>query len=70
MTGVDVHDNIGEVKGLERVRDALLVATLRLLARNLFNVSDEVRQGIGLDDEREGLVGVGLEDAGDDFVSG
>lgn len=65
MTGVDVHDDVGKVEGLERVRDALLVATLGLLASADIGVGDQVRQGVGLDDQGKRLVGVLLEDAGD-----
>lgn len=69
VTGINVHDDVVEVKGLERVRDTLLVAGLGLLACGDLSVGDQVGQGVGLDDERESLVGVRLEDAGDDWVS-
>ena len=66
VAGIDVHDDVGQVEGLERVGDTLLVAGLGLLAGRQVRVGDQVRQGVGLDDEREGRVRVVLEEPRDD----
>lgn len=65
MTSINVHGNVGQVKRLERICDALLVTICRVLASSLVNVGDQVGERIGLDDESNGGVGVLLED-GDD----
>lgn len=69
MAGVDVHDDVGQVEGLEGVGDTLLVAGLGLLAGREVGVGHQVGERVGLDDEREGRVGVGLEEVGDDYRS-
>lgn len=67
VAGVNVHDDVGEVEGLESVGNTLLVATCGLLARSDVAVGDQVGKRVGLNDQGKGLVGVCLEDAGDDF---
>lgn len=69
VAGVDVHDDVGQVEGLEGVGDTLLVAGLGLLAGREVGVGHQVGERVGLDDEREGRVGVGLEEVGDDYRS-
>lgn len=61
VAGVDVHDDVGQVEALEGVGDALLVRALALLACRQVGVGDEVGERVGLDDEGEGEVGVGLD---------
>ena len=65
MAGVDVHDDVGQVKALEGVGDALPVGAFALLARRQAGVGDQVGQRVGLDQEGKGRVGVGLEDCDD-----
>lgn len=65
VAGVDVHDDVGEVKALESVGDTLLVGGLGLLARRQVGVGDQVGQRVGLDQKSEGNVGLSL-DLGDD----
>ena len=67
VAGVNVHGYIGEVELLEGVCNALAVARSRGLACLEVAVGDEVGEGIGLDDERNGRVGVLLEDGDDGY---
>ena len=64
VASVNVHDNVGEVEGLEGVRDTLTVASGGVLAGLEVDVGDQVGEGVRLDNESEGLVGVGLDDVG------
>lgn len=65
VAGVEVHDHVGKVEGLEGVGDALAVALGAVLAGLEVDVCDQVGEGVGLDDEGEGRVGLALEDLGD-----
>jgi hypothetical protein len=65
VASIDVHGNVGQVKALESVGNALTVAGSRVLAGLQVGVGDEIRKRIGLDDESNGSVRVLLED-GDD----
>lgn len=65
VAGVDVHDHVGQVEVLERVRHALLVGGLALLAGGEVGIGDQVGQGVGLDQESEGGVGILLQDGHD-----
>lgn len=65
VAGVDVHDNVGQVKLLEGVCDTLAVAGGGVLAGLEVAVGDQVGQGVGLDDQGDSSLGVLLED-GDD----
>lgn len=66
VTGIEVHDNVGQVQLLNGVGGALMVAIGGVLAALQVDVGDEVGQRIGLNDESEGLVGVGLDDVDND----
>lgn len=61
---VQVLDNVGQVKLLESVLDALAVALGAVLAGLEVDVGDEVGERVGLDDESEGRVGLALDDLG------
>ena len=63
---VDVHDDVGKVEVLEGVGDAVAVTRSRVLASLHVRVGDQVGERVGLDDEREGGLGVSLEDLDDD----
>ncbi|KAK4665535.1 hypothetical protein QC763_0063480 [Podospora pseudopauciseta] len=65
VAGVDVLDDVGKVERLERVGDTVAVAGGRVAAGLNVGVGDQVGERIGLNDERDGGVGVGLEDGGD-----
>lgn len=67
VAGVDVHDDVGQVEGLERVCNTILIASLGLLAGRQVDVGHQVRQRVRLDDEREGRVRVRLEELGNDW---
>lgn len=67
VAGINVHDDVGKVEGLERVRNTLLVASCGVLASLLIDVGDQVGERVRLDDEGKGLVGVLLEDASNDI---
>jgi hypothetical protein len=62
VASVDVHDNVGQVEVLERVRNTLAVAGGGVLAGLEVLVGDKVGQRVGLDDEGNGGVWVLLED--------
>lgn len=65
MTGINVHGNIRQVKLLEGISNTLLVAGGGVFAGLQVGVGDQVGEGIRLDNEGNGSVGVLLED-GDD----
>lgn len=65
VTSINVHDDVGQVKALERVRNTLTVAGGRVLAGLEVLVGDKVGQAVGLDDQGNGGVGVLLEDSND-----
>src|SRR4051794_22156413 len=58
VTSVEVHDDVGEVEVLDGVSDTVTVTRGGVLARLLVGIGDKVGERIGLDDEREGNVGV------------
>jgi hypothetical protein len=70
VAGVDVHDDVVEVELRQGVGDALAVARGRGLAGGEVGVGHQVGQGVGLNDEGKGRVGVGLEDGDDGCVGG
>lgn len=65
VAGINVHDHVGKVELLESVGNTLAVALGAVLAGLEVDVGDQVGERVGLDDEREGRVGVGLEDLDD-----
>jgi hypothetical protein len=65
VTSINVHGNVGQVERLKSVRNTLTVARSRVLAGLEVGVGDQVGKRIGLDDQRNGNIGVLLED-GDD----
>lgn len=65
MAGVEVHSYIGQVELLECVCNTLAVAGGGGLAGLDVGVGDEVREGVGLDDQRDGDLGVLLDDGND-----
>jgi hypothetical protein len=67
VTGVDVHRNVRQVEGLEGVCDTITVAGGGVLAGLEVGVGDQVGEGIGLDDQSNGRVGVLLEDGNDGY---
>ena len=68
VTGIDVHGNVRQVELLQGICDALAVARGRVLAGLEVGVGDQVGQGIWLDDESDGSVGVLLEDGHDGCI--
>ena len=67
MAGVEVHGYVGQVELLERVGDAIAVARGGGLALLDVAVGDEVGEGVGLDDQGDGDLGVLLEHGDDGF---
>lgn len=67
MASVDVHDDVGKVKALERICDTLLISGLALLTGGQVGVGDQVGQRVGLDQKSKGRVGVGLDLLNDGF---
>lgn len=66
VAGVDVHDDVGQgAEHLQRVGDAVAVAGGGVLAGRLVAVGGQVGQRVGLDEQREGRVGVLLEQRDD-----
>jgi hypothetical protein len=65
VTSIDVHGDVGQVERLEGVCNTILVTLSRVLAGLQVDVGNQVREGIRLDNEGDGSVGVLLED-GDD----
>lgn len=65
MSGVEVHGYVGEVKLLEGVCNTLAVTSGGSLARCEVDVRDEVGQGVRLDDQGDGHLGVLLDDRND-----
>ena len=63
VTSIDVHGNVGQVEGLEGICHTVLVTLSRVLAGLQVDVGDQVGEGIGLNDEGDGSVGVLLEDS-------
>jgi len=70
VSGINVHDDIGEVEVLEGVRHTVAVTGSAVLAGLEVGVGDEVGERVGLDDEGEGRVGVGLEDLDNGWLLG
>lgn len=64
---INIHDHVGQVQVLQGICDASTVARSRVLARSKVAVGNQVWQGVGLDDEGEGRVGV-LLDQGNDGI--
>lgn len=63
MTSIKVHRYVGEVERLEGVCNTLAVAIGGGLARGEVAVGDEVGKGVGLDDQRDGDLGVLFDDS-------
>lgn len=61
VTGINVHDDVGQVELLEGISNTLFVTLLGVLARLEVNVSDQVRKRIWLNDEGESSVWKSLE---------
>ena len=68
MSGVKVHDDVGEVEGRDSVGDTVTVALGAVLAGLEIDVGDQVGERVGLDDEGEGRVGLALEDLGKGYL--
>jgi hypothetical protein len=62
VASINVHSNVGEVERLESVRNTLTVTRSRVFAGLKVAVGDQVGKRIRLDDQRDGNVGVLLED--------
>jgi hypothetical protein len=62
VTSINVHGNVGQVERLKSVRNTLTVTSSRVLAGLEVAVGDQVGKRIRLDDQRNGNVGVLLED--------
>jgi hypothetical protein len=62
VASINVHSNVGEVERLESVRNTLTVTRSRVFAGLEVAVGDQVGKRIRLDDQRDGNVGVLLED--------
>lgn len=67
VTSVDVHDDVGEAKALKSVRNTITVTVGAVLAGLQVGVGHQVGERIGLDEEREGRLGVGLDDLDDGY---
>lgn len=67
VTSVDVHDDVGEVKVLKSVRNTITVTVGAVLAGLQVGVGHQVGERIGLDEEREGRLRVGLDDLDDGY---
>lgn len=63
VAGIDVHGNVGQVERLEGVRNTITVARGGVLAGLEVGVCDQVGEGIGLNDQSNGHVGVLLEES-------
>ena len=63
VTSIEVHGNVGEVELLECVCNTLTVTSSRSLACGKVDVGDKVGKGVGLDDQRDGNLGVLLDDS-------
>ena len=70
VTSINVGHNVGQVEGLQGVGDTLAVARGGVLAGLQVDVGDEVGKRVRLNDQGKGLVGVGLDDIGDDYSYG
>lgn len=62
MASIEIHDDVGKVESLDGVRNAIAVARCRGLAGCEVGVGDQVGQGVRLDDESKGGLGVRLQD--------
>ena len=62
MASIDVHDDVGEVKVLDGVRNTITVTSGGVLASGQVGVGDLVGERIGLDDKSESNVRVVLDD--------
>lgn len=67
VAGVEVHGYVGQVELLERVCNTIAVARGGSLALLDVAVGDEVGEGVGLDDQGDGDLGVFLEDGDDGY---
>ena len=65
MSGIEVHDNVLHVQGLDGVFGERLVGIGGLRALGDVQVSHKVGQAVGLDDEDEGDIGERLDLGGD-----
>jgi hypothetical protein len=65
VTSIDVHGDVGQVERLEGVRNTIFVTLSRVLACLQVDVGNQVGEGIRLDNEGDGSVGVLLEDRDD-----
>lgn len=68
MASIDIHGDVGQVELLEGISDTLAIAGGRLLARLQIGICNEVRERIRFDDQRDGSVGIFLEDLDDGYV--
>jgi hypothetical protein len=68
VTSINVHHDVGKVEILKSVCNTFTVARSGVLASLEIGVGDQVRKGIGLDDESKGGVGVCL-DLGDNGIN-
>ena len=65
MASINVHHHVGQVELLQGVCNTLFVTCGGILAGGEVGVGDQVREGIGLNNESNGGVWVGLEDLDD-----
>ena len=68
MTSIDVHGDVGQVELLKSVRNTLTVSGSAVLAGLEVGVGDEVGKTVGLDAQRNGGIGVLLDDRYDVYV--
>lgn len=62
VASINVLNDIGQVECLEGVSNTLAVARRGLLASGQVVVGDEVREGIGFNDQSESSVGIALDE--------
>lgn len=67
VASINVHGDVGQVERLEGVRNTITVARGRVLAGLEVGVCHQVGEGIGLDDQSNGRVGVLLEDSNNSY---
>lgn len=65
VASIEVLDNVGQVKCLQRVGNTIAVPGGTVLASLEVDVCDQVGERVGLDHEGEGCVGVRLDDRSD-----
>jgi hypothetical protein len=68
VTGIQVHDDVGKVEVLDGVGDTIPVTGGAVLASILVRVGNKVGKRVRLNNEREGRIGVGLENFDDGFM--